>query len=173
MQPSPRLSPRIPKLPIGGPIGGGLRSKTLDEKRRAFQERRRKAAAERAAQAARARAAAAASDDGGLSQQHQEVLMKLMEEFPNETPEELSARFAEMMRTGGVAPPPSMVPVDPQRQQKVLEELLQQYPDKPLEELAMMATERLEGKAPATPAMPGMPSPALPHNSGTAAWTLR
>ena len=34
MQPSPRLSPRIPKLPVGGPIGGGLRSKTLDEKRR-------------------------------------------------------------------------------------------------------------------------------------------
>ena len=44
--------------------------------------------------------------------------MKLMEEFPNETPEELSARFAEMMRTGGAAPPPSMVPVDPQRQQR-------------------------------------------------------
>ena len=166
MERSPRLSPRIsiPKLPIGG----GLRSKTLDEKRRAFQERRRKAAAERAAQAARARAAAAASasDDGGLSQQHQEVLMKLMEEFPNETPEELSARFAEMMRTGGVAPPPSMVPVDPQRQQKVLEELLQQYPDKPLEELAMMATERLEGKAPATPAMPGMPA-MMPGTPGT------
>ena len=52
--------------------------------------------------------------------------MKLMEEFPNETPEELSARFAEMMRTGGVAPPPSMVPVDPQRQQKVLEERVRQ-----------------------------------------------
>ena len=52
------------------------------------------------------------------------------------------------MAPGGVAPPPSMVPVDPQRQHKVLQELLQQYPDKPLEELAMMATERLEGKDP-------------------------
>ena len=176
MQPSPRLSPRIsiPKLPIGGT----LRSKTLDEKRAAFQERRHKAAAERAAQAARARAAAAASDDGGLSQQHQEVLMKLMAEFPDESPEELSARFAEMMQRGGVAPPPSMAPVDPQHQQRVLEELLQQYPDKPLEELAMMATERIEGTAPAAngtmpgggmPVPGGGPMPGLPMMPGGAA----
>lgn len=41
---------------------------------------------------------AGASDDGGLSQQHQEVLTKLMAEFPDESPEELNARFAAQHR---------------------------------------------------------------------------